>query len=54
MHYVLRDYDNAWSERRNAGDDGIRLEILLSNSEDSDDSDDYVTMKATTLRRHAF
>ena len=38
---LLRDYDHARNIRRNDGDDGIRLDILPRDSEDSDDSDGY-------------
>ena len=38
---LLRDYDHARNKRRNAGDDGIRLDILPRDSEDSHDSDDF-------------
>ena len=39
---LLHDYDYAWNERQNGGDDGIRQDILpgYSDSEDSEDSDD--------------
>ena len=38
---LLRDYEYARNKRRNDRDDGIRLDVLPSDSVDSDDSDGY-------------